>query len=82
MVTDDQLSWRVLLGNNSTNILVLKDYMDRFPNEGGVLGTSSPASLRQFLPSDEQFLRSFSWDLHDNTKNFTTDKEGVTYKFI
>jgi len=28
IVTDDQLSWKVLLGNNSTNIWVLKDYND------------------------------------------------------
>jgi beta-mannosidase len=56
--------------------------VDRFPNEGGVLGASSPATLRQFLPADEQFVRSFSWDLHDNMMNFVTDQKGVTYKFI
>lgn len=40
--------------------------VDRFPNEGGVLGCSTPATLRQFLPENERELWSFSWDHHDN----------------
>ena len=43
-----------------------RTYVDRFPNEGGVLGCSSPATLRQFLPEDERYLLSPSWDHHDN----------------
>lgn len=43
-----------------------RQYVDRFPNEGGVLGSSSPATLRQFLPEDEQHLFSRSWVHHDN----------------
>lgn len=59
-----------------------REYVDRFPNEGGVLGASSPATLRQFLPESEQYMRSFTWDLHDNSMNFASEKEGITYRFI
>jgi len=81
-ITGDQHPWGVSLQKDSTNMWAYRDYVDRFPNEGGVLGASSPATLRQFLPPDEQFIRSFSWDLHDNLMNFITDKKGVTYKFV
>jgi len=56
-------------------------YVDRFPNEGGFLGASSPATLRQFLPEDEQYIRSVSWDHHDNFVNFWGDKD-VTYRSV
>ncbi|HBE42713.1 MAG TPA: hypothetical protein DDW27_16220 [Bacteroidales bacterium] len=81
-ITGDQHPWGVSLQKDSTSIWAYRDYVDRFPNEGGVLGASSPATLRQFLPPGEQYIRSFSWDLHDNMMNFVTDKKGVTYKFI
>lgn len=81
-ITGDQHPWGVSLQKDSTNIWAYREYVDRFPNEGGVLGASSPATLRQFLPADEQFIRSFSWDLHDNLKNFETEEKGVTYKFV
>ena len=81
-ITGDQHPWGVSLQKDSTNMWAYRDYVDRFPNEGGVLGASSPATLRQFLPPDQQFIRSFSWDLHDNLMNFITDKKGVTYKFV
>jgi len=81
-VTGDQHPWGVSLQKDSTDFWAYRNYVDRFPNEGGVLGASSPATLRQFLPPGEQFVRSFSWDLHDNLMNFVTDKKGVTYKFV
>jgi len=81
-ITGDQHPWGVSLQKDSTSFWAYRDYVDRFPNEGGVLGASPSASLRQFLPPDEQFIRSFSWDLHDNMMNFVTDKKGVTYKFV
>lgn len=80
--TGDQHPWGVSLQKDSTDIWAYRNYVDRFPNEGGVLGASSPATLRQFLPPDEQYIRSFSWDLHDNMMNFVNDKKGITYKFI
>jgi len=81
-ITGDQHPWGVSLQIDGTNMWAYREYVDRFPNEGGVLGASSPATLRQFMPENEQFIRSFTWDLHDNLMNFNTDKEGVTYRFI
>jgi beta-mannosidase len=43
-----------------------RSMVDRYPNEGGVLGASSPATLRQFLPENERGLLSPSWEHHDN----------------
>ena len=81
-ITGDQHPWGVSLGKDSTSFWAYRNYVDRFPNEGGVLGASSPATLRQFLPPNDQFVRSFSWDLHDNSMNFKSDKKGVTYKYV
>lgn len=79
-ITGDQHPWGVSLLKDSTSIWAYRGYVDRFPNEGGILGASSPATLRQFLPTGEQFVRSFSWDLHDNKMNF--NRKGVTYRFV
>ncbi len=63
----DQHPWNVSLGTaGGADWWAYRDYVDRFPNEGGVLGASSPATLRQFLPPSEQHLLSPSWDHHDN----------------
>jgi beta-mannosidase len=45
-----------------------------------VLGASSPATLRQFLPPAERNIRSFSWDHHDNEVNFWNNGPGINYK--
>ena len=50
--------------------------VDRFANEGGVLGAVSPATLRQFLPESERRLLSPSWDFHDNTAAAQGGKPG------
>ena len=81
-VTGDQHPWGVSLGQDGTNMWAYRNYVDRFPNEGGVLGASSPATLRHFLPAGEQSVRSFSWDLHDNLVNFWNNKKGITYRIV
>ena len=81
-ITGDQHPWGVSLQKDSTNFWAYRNYVDRFPNEGGALGASSPATLRQFLPDNEQHIRSFSWELHDNAMNFLNDKKGLTYQFV
>jgi beta-mannosidase len=81
-VTGDQHPWKVSLGEDGTNMWAYRNYVDRFPNEGGVLGASSPATLRQFLPKNEQYVRSFSWEGHDNEVNFWADSTGVTYQYV
>lgn len=63
----DQHPWSVSLGTpGGADWWHYREFVDRFPNEGGVLGASSPATLRQFLPPGEQRLLSPSWDHHDN----------------
>lgn len=62
----DQHPWYVSLGQTAADWWEYRKRVDRFPNEGGVLGASSPATLRQFLPEGERTLLSLSWDHHDN----------------
>jgi beta-mannosidase len=81
-VTGDQHPWDVSLGAAGPDFWAYRNYVDRFPNEGGVMGASSPATIRQFLPPDEQYMRSFSWDHHDNEVNFWNYKPGIDYQFV
>jgi beta-mannosidase len=63
----DQHPWGVsILTAGAADWWAYRKYVDRFANEGGVLGASSPRTLRQFLPNDERYLLSPSWDHHDN----------------
>ncbi|WP_319586256.1 sugar-binding domain-containing protein [uncultured Desulfobulbus sp.] len=71
--TGDQHPWNVSLQGEGPNFWHYRGDVSRFPNEGGVLGASSPATLRQFLPADQQYLRSPSWEFHDNACNYWVD---------
>ncbi len=62
----DQHPWGVSMNPGGADWWDYRGYTDRFPNEGGVLGASPPATLRQFLPPAEQHLLSLSWVHHDN----------------
>ena len=63
----DQHPWDVSIHEkNGADFWKYRRSVDRFPNEGGVIGASSPATLRQFLPDDQLELLSLSWDHHDN----------------
>ncbi|MHB9056865.1 MAG: glycoside hydrolase family 2 protein [Paludibacteraceae bacterium] len=79
--TGDQHPWSVSLnfmGSDGPNFYGYRQNVDRFPTEGGFLGASSPATLRQFLLKDEQYVRSTSWDHHDNT---FWNEQNITYWF-
>jgi len=78
----DQHPWDVSLRGDGPDFRAYRRYVDRFPNEGGVLGASLPATLRQFLPADQQSFRSFAWEHHDNTVNFWTEGPGLTYTLL
>jgi beta-mannosidase len=63
----DQHPWGVsIITPGPADFWQYRTYVDRFPNEGGVLGASLPATLRQFLPQGERYLLSPSWEHHDN----------------
>lgn len=38
----------------------------RFPNEGGVLGPASMATIESCLSGNQRYMHSFDWDIHDN----------------
>lgn len=64
----DQHPWKIALETQGgTDFWGYRENIDRFPNEGGVLGASTIPTLKQFLPENEYFIRSFSWDHHDNS---------------
>jgi len=59
-----------------------RQFVDRFPNEGGVLGISPLVSLQEFLLDDELAARSFAWEHHDNTISFWHAKPGIGYEMV
>ncbi len=78
----DQHPWLVSFEDGPVDWWKYRTCVDRFPNEGGVLGCSSPATLRQFLPENERRLFSPSWEHHDNTTSYPRadpDGEGRLY---
>lgn len=78
----DQHPWGVSILDDGPNFWAYRQYVDRFPNEGGVLGATSPKTLRQFLPEGEQHLRSFSWEHHENSLNLGRAEPGSTYQIV
>lgn len=73
----DQHPWGVsILNPGGADFWLYRGYVDRFPNEGGVIGVSSPATLRQFLPENERRLLSPVWQHHDNPFACAAPKPG------
>ncbi len=64
----DQHPWGVTL-DDGPDFWKYREYIDRFAIEGGVMGASTLATLKQFLPDDQEYIHSKSWDYHDNTFN-------------
>ena len=62
----DQHPWTVSMEAGGADFRKYRTHIDRFPNEGGVMGASTPATLRQFLPESERRLFSPAWEHHDN----------------
>ncbi len=78
----DTHPWNVSLGEAGPDFWAYRTSDARFVSEGGVLGASSPATLRQFLPEPQRKLRSFAWDHHDNAVNFWREGSGLTYRAV
>ncbi|HUU28694.1 MAG TPA: hypothetical protein VM123_12860 [archaeon] len=81
-VIGDQHPWTVTLGEHGPDFWAYRAFVDRFPNEGGVLGASSPETLRQFLPEGQRYVRSFAWEHHDNGANFWRADTPITYRLV
>jgi beta-mannosidase len=78
----DQHPWGVSLGADDINFWAYRNYVDRFPNEGGVLGCAPADSLRRFLPEEMMRIRSFDWEHHDNTIMFWKAEPGLAYRAV
>lgn len=76
----DQHPWGVSIGGDGANFYAYRNYVDRFADEGGVLGASSPATIKQMLPKDQQHVRSFVWNFHDNLVNYWNKDLGISYR--
>ena len=73
----DQHPWGVSIADaDAPDFWKYRKYVDRFPNEGGVLGVTSPATLRTFLPETERYVGSPTWDHHDNPMAVLAGKQG------
>ena len=72
----DQHPWTVSMEQGGADFWKYRQNIDRFPNEGGVLGASTPATLRQFLPETERRLFSPGWEHHDNPFACTDTVQG------
>lgn len=79
--TGDQHPWNVSLQEEGTNIWWYRTDISRFPNEGGVLGATAMATLRQFISSDQMLLFSPEWEFHDNACNYWS-AGGICYKMV
>ena len=77
----DQHPWSVTVGEQEDNIWAYRTDVSRCANEGGVLGASGPATIRQFLPEGQREIDSDSWVFHDNAANFYV-APGVCYRMI
>ena len=77
----DQHPWNVSLGAGGTDFWEYRGDVSRFPNEGGVLGATGMATLRQFLPENQRRLFSPAWELHDNACNYWQGT-GVCYRAL
>ena len=78
----DQHPWSISLGDDGPNFWAYRKRVDRFPNEGGVLGCVPLSSIREFLYPVELKPRSLAWEHHDNAMNFMYDVPGITYQMI
>ena len=66
-IVGDQHPWDIALGTlKATDSWRHRTAVDRFPNEGGVLGAIGRKSAYEFLPEHERDIHSLSWDHHDN----------------
>jgi hypothetical protein len=67
--TGDSHPWKITLGSAGPDFWAYRERKDRFASEGGVMGAAVLETMNQFLPENQRYLRSLSWNYHDNTYN-------------
>ena len=67
--TGDSHPWKRTLGSAGPDFWAYRERKDRFASEGGVMGAAVLETMNQFLPENQRYLRSLSWNYHDNTYN-------------
>lgn len=75
----DQHPYEVSLGADGADFTKYRNYKDRFADEGGVMGASTIATIKEFLPENERYVRSFTWEHHDNLVDYWTSELGINY---
>ncbi len=78
----DQHPWDVTLGKYPLDFWKYRTFVDRYPNEGGILGATGPATLRDFLPPDQHHYRSMAWDHHDNSMSYILGQTPITTRLV
>ncbi|MCL1794449.1 MAG: hypothetical protein FWG34_11340 [Oscillospiraceae bacterium] len=63
--TGDQHPWNI--GFSDFDFFKYRGYECRFPNEGGLRGPGSLPAVRACLDAGEQYMHSFSWQVHENS---------------
>lgn len=66
----DQHPWQI--GFTNRDYFGYRNMVCRFPNEGGILGPTSRANILSCLGEGQRFIKSFDWQLHDNSIADTT----------
>ncbi len=61
----DQHPWSI--GFSDTDFRNYRKMICRFPNEGGILGSTALPTMQACLIDGQRFPGSFSWQLHDNS---------------
>ena len=62
-IVGDQHPWSI--GFRDKDHRKYRDMVCRFPNEGGMLGPNSMATIRRLMQGDDR-LHSITWDFHEN----------------
>lgn len=61
----DQHPWSIGFGDR--DYFKYRNMVDRFPNEGGILGPASLPCMDACLGEGQKYIHSFDWQVHDNS---------------
>lgn len=73
----DQHPWQIGFANRE--YFGYRSMVCRFPNEGGILGPTSRDNIVSCLGEGQKFIKSFDWQVHDNSISDTTGANPDNY---